>query len=84
MAALTTKENELVAAIGVEQSENPLKTCHEEKEKEEQEKRREESKSHYSTKKKRQCADRTWHAQYSTITTTAPHRNMYDLSSPSG
>lgn len=80
---IDNKNNELVAAIGVRRSENPLKIRHEEKEKKEKEKRREESRFHYSTKKKRKCADKTWNAQYSTITTTVPHRNMYDLLPPS-
>lgn len=75
------KENELVAAIGVRQSENPLKICHEEKEKKGKKKRREECKFHYSTKK---CADKSLNAQYSTITTTVPHRNIYDYLPPSG
>lgn len=82
IGGIDKKENELVAAIGVRQSEIPLKTCHEEKEKKEKEKRREESKFLYSTKK-RQYADKTWNAKYSTITTTVPHRNMYDLLTPS-
>lgn len=79
------KDDEWVAAIGVRQSEYPLGVFLEEKEKKGKEKvkSREGSKFDYSTKK-RNFADKTWNAQYSTITTTVSHRNMYDLLPPAG
>lgn len=80
---IDNKANEFVGATGVRQSGKPLKMCHSEKEGKEKEKCRVGSKFHCSTKK-RQCADKTRNAQYSTIRTTAPHRNLYDLLPPSG
>lgn len=80
---IDNEENEWIAVLGVRQPGNIPKTVHERKEKKENE-RRGESKS----ATKRQCVNKTWHAQHSTTrktaTTTISHRNMYDLLPPSG
>lgn len=77
---IDNKENGSVITTGV-RSGNLLKIRHEK----EREKRREEDKDHYSTKK-RQCANKTSYAQFSTTTTIKPihHRNMYNLLPSSG
>lgn len=81
---IDNEENEWIAVLGVRQSGNLPKTCHEKKEKKEDERRGE---SKFATKK-RQSVNKSWHAQHSTTrtttTTTTRHRNMYDLLPPSG
>lgn len=80
---IDNEENESVAAvIGVKRPGNLLKICQEKQEKAEKERCCERK---FATKK-RECVNKTWHAQYSTTraTTKIPHMNIYDLLPPSG